>query len=106
MHNACAVKDNDEVIGLLLAAKADVNFKRTDIGYTALHYASLNNAGLSVVTKLVEAGAHVNAVDKLNNTALHLLTLSIETGEKMRIAIVDYLHTHGAQPSLSMKPTG
>ena len=105
------MKNNEEVVGVLLAAKADVNLKHSDSGYTALHYAALLNAGLSVVTKLIEAKA-VNAVDNNNATALHELSnwgngvywAGDDDGlNKDRIAMADHLLAHGAQPSLTIK---
>mmetsp|Transcript_145 Transcript_145/g.353 ORF Transcript_145/g.353 Transcript_145/m.353 type:complete len:118 (-) Transcript_145:241-594(-) len=58
--------------------------KRTQDGRTALHYAAeiRNREGVDrrVVTGLVEAGADVKAVDRDNNTALHLAAKRGHTG--------------------------
>jgi len=71
LHIACGVNYNDEVIDVLLAAKADVNLADNETGATALHFAAEFNAGVKVINKLLGAGADIIAIGEMGigNTA-------------------------------------
>lgn len=61
----------DQTVAWLISKGADVNIADA-AGYTAL-MAAAQNASPQTVTKLIQAGAKVKAVDKNNNTALHMV---------------------------------
>jgi len=117
LHKACGVNGgNEEVVGVLLAAGADVNLvTNSSYKWTAFHCAAANNAGLGVVTQLVQAGVDtngiistsINAVDYSGDTALHYIAQCGDGlwpgGDNERIGMAHYLLQHGAQPSLIIK---
>ena len=65
-----AVKYNQEVIALLLAAGADVNAKDTQYDGTALMWAAYTASASDVIMALLKAGADIGAKDNRGMTAL------------------------------------
>jgi len=124
LHYACfKTRDNDEVVALLLTAKADVNSIATggDPIYkrTSLLLAASYNIGLGVMAKLVNAGANVCITDQYDGggsigghgTALHWIACYGDgfnnwpkgDNDRSRIPMAEYLLQHGAQPCLDIK---
>ncbi|OQR91705.1 ankyrin repeat and protein kinase domain-containing protein 1 [Achlya hypogyna] len=73
IHVATA-RGHAEIVELLVAANADVNF-RGQRGETPLH-AAVGSRNESIVQLLLKAGAYANVVDQAGQTLLHLAVLS------------------------------
>lgn len=77
-----------EIVNMLLSMKADVNM--VDLyGYGALSFACLHKKGLPLVTILLEAGVHIDAMDKSYSTAL------LHACRKGNMEVVEYLVAKG-----------
>ena len=92
---AAARDGNEEVVDLLLKAKADLG-ARTALGWTVLHRA-VYNRHISFVRKLVEAHVDVNIQDEDGWSPLHI---AISEGYA---EIAQVLVAHGANPSTQLK---
>src|SRR5687767_11061581 len=70
VHFAAFADRPIDIFELLISANADVNITN-NMGWSPLH-AAAGNGNTALVTKLVEAGANLNAGNKELNTPLHL----------------------------------
>lgn len=87
-----------EAVDVLLDAGAKVDFVVPDIQQTALHLTAVKHKTLDYISRLIDYGANINAVDKLGLTALHFAAIK----DNMKIA--EYLLWRGADPNiLSLK---
>jgi len=89
-----ARRNSPRHISLLLDAGADAN-AATDSGWTALHFATLNNDDPEVVKTLLERGANIEAKDSDGDTPL----MNAVMAGKFRSAIV--LLDHGADVTVT-----
>jgi ankyrin repeat protein len=87
-----------EVVRLLLKAGVDPNLDADDLGNTPLHRASWWKSNYDVVKALVDAGAKVDAVDRLKRTPLNSV-LSTWQWQSDQTGIVRLLLSKGADPN-------
>jgi ankyrin repeat protein len=70
LHTVCRRNYRAHLIPILAAAEADVNSEEKYRGFTPLHFACLLG-NVDSVNAMLDAGASVNARDKLGQTPLH-----------------------------------
>ena len=83
-----------ETVDILLDAGAKVNFASPDAKHTPLHVAVQKHKTLDYITRLLDRGADINAVDKNGLTPLHFSAFVDN------VKAAEYLLSRGADPNL------
>lgn len=97
LHGAIGSGSAD-VVRLLLKAGVDPNLDADDLGNTPLHFASWWKSNYDVVKALIDAGAKVDAIDRLKRTPLNSV-LGTWQWQSDQTRIVKLLLSKGADPN-------